>query len=62
MYGGTKKGEYCRSIDLFEKIFKEQGVYFALAFLYDSQYEREDLGEMMKIIEKENHIWNNTRI
>lgn len=53
MYGGTKKGEYCRSIDLFERIFNEQGTYYALAFLYDSQYEREDLGEMMLIMKKE---------
>lgn len=49
-FGATKKGEYYRSIELFEQIFKEQGVYFALAFLYDSQYEREDLKAMMELI------------
>jgi hypothetical protein len=47
---GTKRNEYIRSIELFEQVMKEKGTYFALALLYDMQYSREDVGEMMKII------------
>ena len=50
MFGSTKKGEYYRSIELFEEIFKTRGVYFALAFLYDSQYTKEDIKGMMDLI------------
>ena len=48
--GGTKDAEYRRSIQLFEQIFKTQGVYYALAFLYDSQYGNDDLKKMMEMI------------
>ena len=48
---GTKRAEYERSIRMFELIYKQQGLYFALAFLYDSQYDREDMLKMMEIIE-----------
>lgn len=47
--GATKTGEYYRSIELFEQIFKEKGVYYALAILYDSQYGNEDLKKMMEL-------------
>jgi len=50
MLGATKKGEYYRTIEHLEKIFKEQGVYFVLAFLYDSGYTREDIKNMMELI------------
>jgi hypothetical protein len=48
-FGGTKDAEYRRSIELFKEIFKNKGVYFALAFLYDSQYDRKDIKEMMDL-------------
>lgn len=48
--GGTKEVEYRISIELFKQIFESQGVYFALAFLYDSGYDREDIGKMMELI------------
>jgi hypothetical protein len=48
--GSTKEGEYSRSIELFEDIFKNQGTYFALAFLYDSGYDKHDILMMMKLI------------
>ena len=51
-FGGTKDAEYKRSIELFSEIFKEKGAYFALAFLYDSQYDRIDIKAMMDIMEK----------
>lgn len=47
MIGGTKQGEYARSLELFEEIFTEQGVYFALAFLHGLGYTREDIRAMM---------------
>lgn len=49
--GGTKKGEFNRSAELFAEICKNQDPYYALAFLMDSGYEREDLLEIMKIME-----------
>jgi hypothetical protein len=48
-FGGTKNAEYRRSVELFNEIFKEKGAYYALAFLYDSQYDRNDISKMMEI-------------
>ncbi len=50
--GGTKKQEYLRTIDLLNTIYKEQGLYFVLSFLWDSGYNRKDIHEMMKLIIK----------
>lgn len=47
---GTKDAEYEHSIRMFELIYEQQGLYFALAFLYDSQYDREDILRMMEMI------------
>lgn len=49
--GGTKKAEYNRSIELFKEIYKAKGLYYALALLYDSQYDRKDIKAMMDILE-----------
>ena len=49
-FGGTKNAEYRRSIQMFEQIYKEKGLYFALAFLYDSQYGSKDILAMMEIL------------
>ncbi len=48
-FGGTKNAEYRRSIELFKEIFEKQGVYFAIAFLYDSGYGNQDLNKMMDL-------------
>lgn len=48
--GATKNGEYRRSIEMLDKIYKEQGLYFVLAFLYDSQYDRNDILAMLEIL------------
>jgi len=48
--GGTKDAEYRRTIQLFEEIYKNKGLYYALALLYDSQYDREDIKNMMELI------------
>jgi hypothetical protein len=58
MIGGTKAGEIERSCDLFEQICegtaascettrKEQWPELALAFIYDSQYDRADIKMML---------------
>jgi len=54
--GATKTGEYYRSIELFEDIFKRQGVYYALAILYDSQYGQDDIKKMMELCKPKNSI------
>ncbi len=46
----TKIDEYKRSVELFEEIYKEKGLYFALALLYDSQYENKDLLGMLEVL------------
>ena len=55
-FGGTKSAEYERSVDCFEQLIEAdvvgQGPYFALALLYDSQYNREDIGEMLMIMQR----------
>lgn len=43
MFGGTKQGELDRSAELFKKILKTQGTYFALMFLLDSEYGRDEI-------------------
>lgn len=48
-FGGTKNSEYRRSIELFSEIFENQGVYYALSFLYDSQYDKDDIKKMMEL-------------
>lgn len=48
--GGSKRTEYLRTIDVLKRIFEEQGIYYVLAFLYDSQYDRQDIAAMMDII------------
>lgn len=52
----TKEQEYKRSIELFEEIYKKQGLYFAFSLLYDMQYTHEDIGKMTKILMPENSI------
>lgn len=41
--GGTKKGELDRTAELFKQILDEQGAYFALMFLVDAGYDRNDI-------------------
>lgn len=45
-----KRKEYITTIELLDKIYQEQGWYFVLAFLYDAQYDREDIKNMMEIL------------
>ncbi len=48
-FGSNKNSEYKKSIELFSEIFEEQGVYYALSFLYDSQYDKDDIKKMMEL-------------
>lgn len=45
-------GELSRSAEMFIDIAKTQGAYFALQFLYDSQYTREDIKKLLPLLEK----------
>lgn len=53
MYGGTKEGELHRSAEMFEDLCRNEHPYFALAFLYDIGYGREEIKRMMDILESE---------
>ena len=50
VFGGSKAQEYKRTIEHLQQIAKEQDIYFVLAFLYDSQYDRDDIAAMMDLI------------
>jgi hypothetical protein len=50
------KQEYLRTAELFEKILKEQGMYYALMFLYDMQYDRRDLLRMAELVKKKSKL------
>ena len=52
--GSTKQAEYMRSAEHFTNIAIEQGLYFALAMLYDSQYSNADIKIILNIMEKDN--------
>lgn len=47
----TLRGEYERTIELFERVYRDKGLYFAIALLYDSGYKAEDLRNMMTVME-----------
>lgn len=52
MYGKyTKQQEIKITIELFESIYKNKGLYFAIALLYDLQYTNKDLRLMMDELE-----------
>lgn len=55
--GHTKKQEYLRSIEMLQEVqnkYKGKSKdYFLLAFLYDSQYTREDIKNMMELCKPE---------
>lgn len=53
MMGSTKQGEYMRSAEHFTNIALEKGLYLALTMLYDSQYNNEDIKEILKYMEKD---------
>lgn len=53
----TKKQEYLRSIEMLQEVqakyVGQSKDYFLLAFLYDSQYTREDIKAMMDLCKPE---------
>lgn len=52
MIGGTKLGEYHRTKEMIEKILNEQGLYFVLMFLVDSNYNQEDIKAIAELFPK----------
>lgn len=59
--GGTKKGELARSAELVVEVAREQGVFLAIAFLYDIGYTRDDIGELLPILQQEKGAINPNR-
>lgn len=51
MMGATKQGEYCRTAEMLVSVSEQQGIYFAIALLYDMQYSREDIGKLLPILQ-----------
>ena len=51
LYGGTFKGELHRTADLLIDIAEEKGVFYVVAFLYDVGYTREDIKELLPILQ-----------
>jgi len=47
--GGTKKGEYYRSLEHFKDIYENQGLAFALWMLADSEYNNTDLKSLAEL-------------
>lgn len=52
--GGTKTQEYIRTIEMLGEIYEQKGLYFLLAFLYELQYDRNDILAMMEIMKPNN--------
>lgn len=49
--GGTFEGELYRTAEMLVKIAEEQGIYFAIAFVYDSGYTQEDIKKLLPILQ-----------
>lgn len=59
--GGTRKGELARSAEVVVEVAREQGVYFAIAFLFDIGYTRADIAELLPYLEREKGAINPNR-
>lgn len=59
--GGTREGELARSAELVVKLAKKQGVFLAIAFLYDIGYTRDDIAELLPILQQEKGAINPNR-
>ena len=49
--GGTREGELTRSAEIVVKLARKQGVFFAIAFLFDIGYTRADIAELLPILQ-----------
>lgn len=47
----TLNGELHRTAELLIDIVENQGIFFGIAFLYDSGYDRECIGKLLSILE-----------
>ena len=48
--GGTLKAELTRTSELLVDIAETQGVYFAIAFLYDASYDSDRLRALLPVL------------
>ena len=51
-YGGTLKQELIRTAEMLVDIAEKQGVYFAIALLYDSSYDQERIKALLPVLQK----------
>ncbi len=51
--GGTLNAELRRTAELLVEITEKQGVYFAIAFLYDASYDHDRIKKLLPFLEKE---------
>ena len=51
MMDSTLKGELHRTAEMLVSVAKEQGVFFAIALLYDSEYDRERIKALLPILQ-----------
>lgn len=51
--GGTLDQELKRTAEMMVELSAEQGVYFAVALLYDSSYDSERIRKLLPFLEKE---------
>ena len=47
---GSFAGELARTAELLVEVAERDGIYFAVALLYDSSYTSEDLGKLLPIL------------
>ena len=59
--GGTREGELARAAEVVVKLAKKQGVFFAIAFLFDIGYTRADIAELLPILRQEKGAINPNR-
>ena len=59
--GGTREGELARAAEVVVKLAKKQGVFFAIAFLFDIGYTRADIAELLPILQREKGAINPNR-
>ena len=57
----TRKRELARSAELVVELAREQGVFFAIAFLFDIGYTRADIAELLPILQQEKGAINPNR-
>ena len=58
---GTRARELARSAEVVVEVAREQGVFFAIAFLFDIGYTRADIAELLPYLQEEKGAINPNR-